>query len=291
MLIRTILAAVSGGTASHGATELACRLARRFDSHLEALHVRPDPRAMAVAALGGFPMLLTDDFLEQATRDVASNAAKAHEIFDAAVRRHALPLQDAPPPLGTDPALLHRASACWREEAGGAATIIADRARLFDLLILGRSGRMVGEPYGDAVEATLLASGRPALIAPAQPPKVLGDAVAVAWNDTPQSAHALAAAMPFICRARAVHVLSIGETHASELVKHLLWHGVQAIAQPVHAGERASVGASLLAAARNCQADLLVMGGYGRRPWREALLGGATHEVVGGSHLPLLIAH
>jgi hypothetical protein len=43
MGVRTILVAASGGTASNGALELACRLAQRFDAHLEGLHIRIDP--------------------------------------------------------------------------------------------------------------------------------------------------------------------------------------------------------------------------------------------------------
>ena len=44
MAIRTILAPLSGGAASEGPVETACRLAKHFGAHLEALHVRSDPR-------------------------------------------------------------------------------------------------------------------------------------------------------------------------------------------------------------------------------------------------------
>ena len=55
---------------------------------------------------------------------------------------------------------------------------------------------------------------------------------------------------------------------------------------------RASDPASrLLSEARSEGADLLVMGGYGHRPWRELLFGGATREVVGASLWPISIAH
>ena len=54
MDIRTILAAVSGGAASAGAIELACRLAQRFSSHLEGYHARLDPREMALIGADGF---------------------------------------------------------------------------------------------------------------------------------------------------------------------------------------------------------------------------------------------
>jgi nucleotide-binding universal stress UspA family protein len=36
---------------------------------------------------------------------------------------------------------------------------------------------------------------------------------------------------------------------------------------------------------------LLVMGGYGRGPWREMFFGGATRELLAASLLPLLLVH
>jgi nucleotide-binding universal stress UspA family protein len=291
MEIRTILAAVSGGAASAGVIELACRLAHRFGAHVEALHARPDPREMVAAAADGFATPLSGDIVEQAMRDAGTLAAGARRIFEAAAARHALTLRDAPPPPGTDPALLRQASACWRETTGYGATAVAGRARLFDLLILGRSGRVVDQPYSDAIEGALLGSGRPVLIAPVEPPKVLGETIALAWNDSPEAARALAGAMPFLRAAQALHVLSIGETGAGEVVRQLGWYGVRATADAVDPVAHVGPGELLLAAARDQGADLLVMGGYGHAPWRELLFGGATRQVVATSLLPLLLSH
>lgn len=291
MEMRTILAAVSGGSAAAGVLELACRLARRFNSHLEAFHVRLDPRELVLVAADGFGTPLTGDIIETATRDAADQAARARQLFDAAVKRHALPLSDEPPPLGCDPALLHRASAAWHEETGYGAVKIADRARLFDLTILGRSGRVIDEPYTDAIEEALLSAGRPVLVAPAEAPAVFGETIALAWNNSPECAKAVAAAIPFLARAREVHVLSVGRTGAGALAKHLAWYGVRASAEDVHPVAGVGAGELVLAAAREHACDLLVMGGYGHSPWRELLFGGATRQVVGTSLLPLLLSH
>jgi nucleotide-binding universal stress UspA family protein len=289
--IRTILAAVSGGAASSGVVDLACRLALRFDSHVEALHVQPDPREMVVAAADGFAMPLSGEIMERARQDAADTAAAARRIFDAAMAQHALPLREAPPPPGTDPALLRQASACWCEATGYGPVAVAGRARLFDLLILGQSGRVVDQPYSDAIEESLLASGRPVLIAPAEPPKVLGEIIALAWNDSPQSARALASALPFLRAARAVHILSIGETGAGDLARQLGWYGVRATTNAIDRVDHVGPGEWLLAAARDRGADLLVMGGYGRAPWRELLFGGATRQALARGLLPLLLSH
>ena len=54
MRFKTILAGVSGGSASNGALELACRFAEQFGAHLEAFHARLDPRDLLTYAGDGF---------------------------------------------------------------------------------------------------------------------------------------------------------------------------------------------------------------------------------------------
>jgi nucleotide-binding universal stress UspA family protein len=288
---RTILAAVSGGKASGGVIELACRLTRRFSSHLEAYHVRLDPRELVVAVGDGLGTPLTGDIIENAARDAIAAATEAHRLFDAALSRHAIPLQTDPPPVGGDPAPLHRVSACWREEEGVGALKVADRARLFDLLVLGRSGRVSDEPHSDAIEEALLGSGRPVLVAPVEAPATLGDSIALAWNNSPECAKALAASLPLLRQAREVHVLSVGDFAADALAAHLAWYGVRAGAERVYPVKGVGAGELVLAAARDHRCDLLVMGGYGHSPWREMLFGGATRQLVGTSLLPLLLSH
>jgi len=291
MELRTILAAVSGGDASFGTLDLACHLAREFNSHVEALHIELDPREIAMATADPFGAPSVGMFIDEAVRDAAEIRTKARRIFDDAVMRHELPIRDRPPPPDADPMWVHRASACWRKEIGYSPTAIASRARLFDLLVLGRSGRVVDRPYTDAIEEALLAGGRPVLIAPAKPPRVFGATIAIAWNDTPEPAKALAAAMPFLERAQKVHVLSVGQAPAADLSEQLAWYGIRATANAIDTVRGVGPGEAVLAAARDHDADLLVMGGYGRTPWRELLFGGATREIVGTSLLPVLLAH
>ncbi len=168
------------------------------------------------------------------------------------------------------------------------------RGRLFDLVVLGRSERVVDQPHTDVLESTLMHCGRPVLLAPAHPPIELGVTVAIAWNASAEAARAVAGALPFLRHAKAVRVLTAGTTDASEgsaLVQALAWRGIAATARHPAPLPGVAVGQQLLAAARKDNADLLVMGGYGKAPWREMLLGGTTREVVGHSLLPILIAH
>jgi nucleotide-binding universal stress UspA family protein len=76
-----------------------------------------------------------------------------------------------------------------------------------------------------------------------------------------------------------------------ELIKALAWHGIAARLQHLVPISGVTAGARLLAAARDEGADMLVMGGYGKAPWREMLMGGVTRQIVGTSLLPILISH
>jgi nucleotide-binding universal stress UspA family protein len=288
MSIRTILAAVSGGGASAGASDLACQLARRFEAHLEGLHVVPDPAALFAAAGEGIGSPASAAIVETMMQEATTKAAEARVIFDAAVNRHGIA-------RGTRPQLApSRPSACWREESGNAANLVARRGRFFDLIVLGRSDRVVQEPHSDSIEETLVRSGRPVLLAPSEPPSGIGYVVAVGWNGSPQAVRALAAARPFLEKANAVLLITAGDADADEsvaAVDYLAWHGVQAEHRKIAAASRRRAGQVLLAAARDAGADLLVMGAYGHAPWREQLFGGATRSAVAAMLLPLLLVH
>jgi nucleotide-binding universal stress UspA family protein len=291
MTIKTILAAASGGSASDGTIELACRFARRFGAHLEGFHARPDPRDLFTYSGDGFGMSMSGDFIDRFVKDADAIVTKTQSSFTATAARHkiamsAAPSQQLPDKIG--------ATAAWHEETGYGPTLVARRARFFDLTVLGRSERVVDQPHTDVVEQVLIHSGRPVLLAPAKTPDAVGDSVAVGWNGSPEATRALAAALPFLGAAQTVAIITIGDRHqesAAALIEYLGWHDIKAGHRHVPAVTGVGPGQQLLSAARDVSADLLVMGGYGHMPWREFLFGGATREVVGVSLLPLLLSH
>jgi len=160
--------------------------------------------------------------------------------------------------------------------------------------VLGRSERVVERPHTDAVEETLIHSGRPVLLAPMKPATVIGESVAVGWNGSPESVHVLAASLPLLAKARTVTVITVGDEPTEDtlaLLDYLLRHDIQAKHRQVQPVSGVGPGEQLLAEARDQGADMLLMGGYGHRPWRELLFGGATRQVIGSSLLPVLLAH
>lgn len=291
MTIKTILAAASGGSASESAIDLACQFARRFSAHLECFHARPDPRDLFTYSGDGFGMSMSGEFIDRFVKDAEAIAAKTKTVFEATIARHQIgisaePSQKLPEKIG--------ASAVWRDETGYAPTLVSRRARFFDLVVLGRSERVVDQPHTDVVEQTLVNSGRPVLLAPTKMPKDVGDVVAVGWNGSAEATRAVAAALPLLVAASSVSIITIGEKHqesATSLIEYLGWHDVAAKHRHVPAASGVGLGQQLLSAAHDGNADLLVMGGYGHVPWHEFLFGGATREVVGTSLLPLLLSH
>jgi nucleotide-binding universal stress UspA family protein len=291
MSIRTILVSISGGAASQGAAETGCRLAKHFSAHLEGLHVQADP-ADALPLLGAdAAMPVATELIDLAVRESEEAAQKAKAIFDAAITHHAIPLRDKPSEAGAGSAGV---SAAWRLEQGHAPDVVARRARVFDLVVLGQSGRVSDKAYTDTVEEAVLRGGHPVLLAPMRPIVPVGEIIAIAWNGSVEAARAVAAAMPLLEKAREVHILTAtgtDEPAAVDFPSYLAWHGIRAVSHAVRPVDGVGTGELVLEAARDQGADLLVMGGYGRAPWREMIFGGTTRQVVGMSRLPLLIAH
>ena len=287
--IKTILAPTSGGSASAGAVELACIVARRFEAHIEGFHAKPD--LFELLRYDTIGATLTDTFIEKFDKDTAAVAAKVKAEFVAALARHRMSLALQPP--NALPGSIG-ASADWHEETGYAPTLVPLRARFFDLAVLGRSERVIEHMHSDVIEQTLALSGRPVLIAPAAPPKTVAERVALGWNGSPEAVRAMTGALPFLAAARDIFVLTIGDDHqesARRIVDHLAWHDVKARHVQVATRSGLGIGYQLLTAAAEEGADLLAMGGYGHTPWREFLFGGATREIVASSLLPVLLAH
>ncbi len=284
MALKTILVAASGGAASDAAIETACRAAQRTGARLEALHVKPDPRQIVATMADGFGMPLSGAWFDRLVANSDALAEKTKTSFEGIAKRHNLALV----------AERGKSSAAWRVETGYAPIVVARRARFFDLVVLGRSERVVNEPHTDTIEETLLYSGRPVLLAPAKPPEKFGEIVAVGWNGSPEAVHALVASLPLLKTARTFLVMTVGEAaydDAIPLLDYLAAHGIAATHCTVPPVKGVGPGEQLLAEARGEGADLLVMGAYGHRPWRELLFGGATRQVVGASLLPILLAH
>lgn len=177
-------------------------------------------------------------------------------------------------------------------------TGFAEQALYSDLMVLGQrdpDDAMAASVPPDFVESVLLASGKPALIVPYTGTIAsMGRDVLVAWKPTREAAHAVAAALPLLQRARSVHVVGAAagtdQPGRLDLAGFLRLHGVDAKLQQ-HTSAVDEAGDGLLSLAADVGADLLVMGCYGHSRARELVLGGASRTVLRTMTLPVLMAH
>jgi len=290
MTIRTLLVPVDGSTASSQALASALGLAKDLTAHVTALHVRADPRDTVPLLGEGLSANMIEEMMAAAERESDHAAARAHEVFENALRKAGLPSVDPSPAPG-------EASATWLEDLGRAEGAIAHAGRLSDMMVMPRPDGDGGYGADSILNAALFETGRPVLIAPPDAGPVPGRHVAVAWNGTREAARAVHAALPLLKKADQVTVLTVTDSDevmpaqdAAELVEYLEWHGIDPKAATV-AAEGRSVGQTILAEAHARGCDLLVMGAYTHSRMRELVLGGVTKYMLAHTETALMMAH
>lgn len=172
-------------------------------------------------------------------------------------------------------------------------------ARYADLAIVGRP-----DPTGceaiplDLPQTLVLASGRPVLLLPREPPAAAGRRILVGWNAGREATRAVADALPFLVRAEAVELLIVdherkpsnhGEEPGADIACHLARHGVRVEVRTMSSGGH-DVGRFLLSRAADFGADLVVMGAYGHSRVTELVFGGATRTALHEAGLPVLMS-
>jgi nucleotide-binding universal stress UspA family protein len=291
MSYRTILVPVGQPDNAESAVEAAFLVAKRFGGHVSGLHVLPDLANPAIHGLIATRMSLdaaSSDLRKlksSAERELQRQSSELKRLFETAAARAGAAIQG-------EPGAAERISAAWQEVTGFESELVGQIGRVFDLTVIARRG-----PRGsshDTVQAALLDTGRPMLLAPPAPPDALGDAVLLAWNASPQAARAAASALPFLQQATRVVVMSIGNgpepaPSADELARALAWHGIAAQARRLEQGSR-RVRDMLLAEAAAMSADLLVIGAYSHSRMRQVVFGGVTEHMLDHAELPILLA-
>ncbi len=177
---------------------------------------------------------------------------------------------------------------------------VAHRARFSDLVVLPRP---YGEDHGaeaePIVEAAMFEGHAPVLIVPdeAQPmssPKT----ILVGWNESVEAMRAIRLALPFLKQAELTRIVVIDPPrHGPDrsdpggmLSQMLARHGVKCEID-VLSKTMTRVSDILNRHAADTEADMLVMGAYGHSRFREAILGGATRNMLEQSSVPVFLAH
>ena len=289
MAIRVLLTPLFHSAEDRPALDTAFILAKRFGGHVDALLVQPDP-ADAIPLVGeGVSADTIRRLMESAAVAIDQQCRATRTVFGDACGRADVGLAERADMASDQP------SAAFRQATGTVEDVVSEWALFSDLVVFSSARSEAALGLRPAFEAVLLKARRPILLAPATPVEHIGHNVALAWNGTPEARSALAAAMPFLESAVAVHLLTAasGRTDADTVDSardYLAWHGIGSEVHMIESGGD-SVGAALTGKAAAIGADLLVMGGYGHTRLRERILGGVTHHVVNHPDLPILLAH
>lgn len=182
-----------------------------------------------------------------------------------------------------------------REIAGREEETVLHESWCANLLVMARPHNIDGH---DALHAAIFRSGKPLLLAPgnwtAEAGGRLERHMLIAWKPTDQARRAVAGALPWLCRAGQVTVLTVtkhGQTpDPGELLDLLESEGIGA--EPA-AGEaiEGRTSARILATAADLDASCLVMGAYRHNPLVEWVLGATTRRVLTDAAIPLFLAH
>jgi len=282
MAYKSILTVLTRAADATLAVDGAARMALEQDAHLDILVLGVDRTQVGYSYIGSGAVLM------QVSLDRAEAEARETEAAVKAV-------------LDAQPAGLRASVEAAVTQIGSLGDIVAQRARFADLVVLPRPyGEGKGAEAEAVIESAMFEGKAPVLVLPE---KGLGQAanpkrVIVAWNQSDEAMNATRLALPFLKAADLVDITVIDPpTHGAErsdpggmLCQMLVRHGVKAEVS-VLARSLPRVSDVLARHIWDQNADLLVMGAYGHSRIREAILGGATRNMLEKAEIPVLMAH
>jgi nucleotide-binding universal stress UspA family protein len=147
------------------------------------------------------------------------------------------------------------------------------------------------------INAMLTRSGRPLLLVPyVQSDPANFRNVIVAWDGSRSAARALADALPILKKAVSVEIVTVAiemdtkiSQQSANVVRHLAAYGIKASFMTI--ASQIDVGNVLLSHIADMEGSLLVMGGFGHSPLREAAIGGVTRTVLESATVPVFMSH
>ncbi|MBL8551608.1 MAG: universal stress protein [Hyphomonadaceae bacterium] len=274
MSFKDILAIVVSGR-DVGALNTAEALAAQQGGAATAvlLEVQPDP-------VSGFDVYVMSEVWAEAVKRAREGYAKEKAKLAARLNQSAQPMR-------------LRSVEIPQALAGPRAAV---EARYADLAIMDGPDDALRRTV---FEAVLFGAGRPVLLAPAEWPGACGRNVVIGWNASREAARAVADAEPFLDRAERITIVTVdakpswsghGEAPGADIAAHLARRGLKVEVRNVD-GMGRDDGSALLEECAAIDADLLVVGGYGRPRLQETIFGGVTQRVAAGAHLPVFLSH
>jgi len=257
--------------------EFAIDLAQRSTAHLTAIALAVDP------VVTGFVVApVPVDLIEGARADARRTADAVAKRFDEQARL----------------AGISREIRIHEVLMGGIPQGFVASARLSDLIIIGQEDPDHPEPLRDLLIETALYEGvAPVLVVPyIAKASFKMEKVLVAWDGSRPAARAIHDSISFLPEGAEITILMIGNATkqigepGADLATWLSRHGLSVSLKSLP-GAGVPVADTILNYATDLGYDVVVMGAYGHSWIREALIGGATRDVLRTMTVPVLMAH
>ncbi|UWQ25460.1 universal stress protein [Leisingera aquaemixtae] len=279
MSYKSLLTVLTAAETATAPLAQVAALAEEFGAHADALCLGVDRTQTGYYYAGANAMVLQETL------------ARAQDEAEAIQAGAVETLQRAGVPFATDSGVAQIADL---------GRHVARHARFSDLVVLGKpygkEKRAEAEPI---VESALFEGRAPVLVVPDKgEPLRRPKTVLVAWNESIEAMTAIRRSLPFLTGADLVRIAVIDPPqHGPErsdpggmLAQMLSRHGVTCEID-VLSKTLTRVSDILNRHAADTAADLIVMGAYGHSRFREAILGGATRNMLEQAAVPVLMAH
>lgn len=274
--MRDLLALATNYTSWSSGMAYAADLAARLDGTLTGVFVQPSPLLM-------MPEYSSPDLLEAVIENAREVERQAHASEGAFVAWAKT---------------VGARRVAWQVAEGHVPEVLARLGNWHDLLVVERNPKA---PWGSPPDLGVLAlrTRLPCIVVPQDRRVARLDRIALAWNGSAESLRAIHASIPLLQHASRVVLLDggqrdpdleIGWNPRFDVEAYLRLHSIEIERIRIdtdddHAGE------DLLGAAADAEADLLVMGAYGRTRISEWAFGGATRKVLADAAIPLFLRH
>ena len=287
MAYRKLLVPLTGAARDNHVLKAAFEIAKAFAAHVAGLFVRPNVNEVIPYLGEGVSAGVMQEVVDAARNAANRSAAAARGALDQLALSHGVSVLDAPAGAGF--------SASFGLRDGPREIVVAEEARLADLVAFILPQDADNSGLRAVIESTLLNGRRAMLLVPQNPPPIAGRKIVIAWDGGPGAASAVAAAIPLLKRAEAIEILNLAkgpiETRKMDRLRdYLRLHGLSATEHGINPGSQ-DTGSALLDTAVRAEAGLLVMGGYGHSRLREMVMGGVTRHVLTHATLPVFMAH
>ncbi len=283
-MIKVILVPLDGSDRSSEVLDTALIVAKRFDAHIKAVHIRE--QASEPFMFGDVAASFREEYKKLGEKAVEGVVSTVKQQFTSFCERNKVKITKRVAAATEVSASLHILE-------GNPLACLEKESRLVDVVALSRpqKHRLGGMGVGELHESLMMHSGRPVLIVPPDWGATKADHAAIGWNDSVEASRALALTLPWLVQMKKVTVLisKKREDSVAEVTNYLKRHGCKVDYKVISNGGNA--GKKMLEACNEVGAQFLVVGGFSHTRTRQRLFGGVTSHLLANTNIITVMAH